>query len=388
MPKIRAVLYADGHEQTGDRQIDSFYAFEQIVDFALANNVKRVIGAGDLIDKQRNRSSPIAHMMQQIDRLEHDGIAFLYLQGQHDFDDPPWLSGHRNAQHINGQEFDIPNGSEPFRCYGLDWQPHGVLQEKLELIRETDAQILFAHQVWGDWMGDVAVPQGTFDQIPQVTKLVTGDLHQCRIENSRGADDQKLLVCSPGCTYQKAIDEPSTHYFLTLDSDGKIAKHKLKSRPFLDLAIPRAEVLDEFAGLIETELAACAGRAAAQNMPDALGVPLLRITYPYELPDTVRRVETIVGNRAILFWHENPPVHKQEEYAAAKKSGGKGTAVTPLTELPSVVDAEKEPDLYTLLHGLLSTKNADQARGVLTQWKASYLEQGDGQTVEALPNDS
>jgi predicted phosphodiesterase len=372
MPQEIAVLFGDAHLQTGWRMQDSFSALEQIVAYAIRKKVEWVIGAGDLIDKQRNRSAPITFFHQQLDRLADKKIKFGYIQGQHDYDEPPWLSGHRNAIHLNRTEFEMGD----FRGYGLDYQPTGKLQEELEALGNTHGvDLLIAHQVWSRWMGDIALPQGDFEQIPLVTNVFTGDLHQFKLERCKGADGQKMTICSPGCTYQKAINEPSEHFFVTFDDDGVMRQHRLKSRPFIDWPVMvTTEDLDKFAAEIGTELEAAQQKSASAGLFEELGRPLLRVTYAAKLTDAVRRVEKIVNGAAILYWKELPPEEKAKAQVDVKI--GKGDAVTPLSELANEVNAEEEPELFQLLQQLLETQTVDQAKQSLAKWRTEYLEQG------------
>lgn len=345
---------------------DSFFALEQIIDYAISNRVSWVIGAGDLIDKQRNRSAPITFFHQQLDKLADANIKFGYIQGQHDFDDPPWLSGHRNAHHLHAKPVHIGDVC----VTGLDYQPIGKLQEELANLRQTKPDMLIAHQVWASWMGDIALPQGDFGQIPVVRSLFTGDLHQQRQENVRGADGQRLAVYSPGCTYQKAINEPSQHFFYVMRSDGTLAMRPLRSRPCIDWSVMvTTEDLDKFVAEVRSELTNAAAKAG--RLPVELTRPLLRVTYSPRLVDTVRRVSRAVEDRAILFWKELQPEERVQKQAAAKLS--KGDAVTPLSELPQVVDADADPEVFQLLQSLLETTTPDQAKKRLADWRADYL---------------
>ena len=75
MPKVLAVMFGDSHLQesawaSSKIQGDSMYSLEQIFSYAIRNKAKAVVGAGDLIDKQRNRAGPINYFHTQIDRLE------------------------------------------------------------------------------------------------------------------------------------------------------------------------------------------------------------------------------------------------------------------------------------------------------------------------------
>lgn len=360
------LFFADSHlrEDRGD----SKYALRQIIDYAIKNKVGAVVGAGDLIDRQKNRSAPIAFFFSQLDRLEEREIPFYYIQGQHDFDDPPWLSGHRRSEHLHDREVICDDAI----LYGLDCLPEGELQRYLDTIPDnySEVGILVAHQVWGDWMGSVTVPQGTFSQIPVFNTAVTGDYHKIMTAKTLGKNGQPLTVYSPGATCMQKINEPHEHSFL-VRSKGQFRRIKLNSRPFIDwplLLTP--EQLDVFAEDFERVLADAAHNSAEACLPEPLQTPFLRVTYSYRLPDTVRRVEKLVRGRAHLFWKELPP---EEKTATAVAVGAidYDVEITPLSELSSCVDKDSDPEVFSLLSAMLTVSDKELA---FSTWKTKFLE--------------
>jgi len=374
MPKVLAVMFGDSHLQesawaSSKIQGDSMYSLEQIFSYAIRNKAKAVVGAGDLIDKQRNRAGPINYFHTQIDRLEEAGVPFWFIEGQHDMDDPPWLSGHRWAKHMHKEEVQLGN----FKLYGLNYLAFGELQEALDNVPD-DTDMLVCHQTWGDWMGDIASPQGDFSQVPVVKLLFSGDFHKFVLEKAKGKDGQKIIVCSPGSTCMQEINEPPEKYFIAFMDDGTFQRVKLKTRRMIDWPVMnRPEELNAFPEQIEGELASAAQKAAGLELPDNLTTPLLRVTYSNRLEDAVRRVEKVVAGRAHLFFKELPPEEKLAKMSIAKKE--KGEAVTPLTELPKEVDQEKEPDVFSVVQRLLTTAQAGgNPKDELLKWRSEYLE--------------
>lgn len=361
--------FSDAHVK---RRPDEPYALKQITDIAIANKVEAVIGAGDLIDRQTNRAEPISVFMREIDRLEKAKIPFWYTQGQHDWDNPPWLSAHRWAKHLHKQTVELG----PFVVYGLDWLPYGELQNELAKIPE-ECNLLVAHQVWGDWMGDVAAPQGSFAQIPgQIATLITGDLHKNIVERHKNAGGETLLTISTGATTQQKIDEPSEHFccLLGTDSKGKIRPdmRKLRSRPFYEEMLNTAQELDNFVAHVPQLLAELV--AANDDLPDNVRNPTICIRYGHKIPDAVGRIEKAVGDRAFLNFK---PIMPEEKLAQARerKLAVRGAAVTPLAMLPRRVNKDKQPLTYACAERLLRAQESGQdVDDELRRWWTEQLD--------------
>lgn len=313
-----AVVFADSHLRRriwANRPIegDSYFSFQQIVDAAIELNAP-LVGAGDLIDQRINESGPIVFLQRQMDLLHKHGVRFYYLQGQHEMDLVPWCSlGGALTTHIHGQCFMLGD----FPCYGIDYQPAVKLQEELERI-PSDRQILFAHQVWRNFMGSIASPQGEFSDIPYVTTMVTGDFHETVLANAKNKQQADLKVFSPGSTCLQEISEPSNKYYGVLCSDGAIRKKRLKTRRRLDLGplITEEEVEQLLTGL-EEKLEQALQSAADDQLPDELRTPLCRVTYSHTMNDAPRRILRLANGRAHLFWKELP---KHQELTSAGRN--------------------------------------------------------------------
>lgn len=346
------------------RRIDEQYALAQIVDLAIAEEVQVVVAAGDTHDKQSNRSEPIVAFLQQIDRLQAKEIEFWYTQGQHEWDDPPWLSGHPAAFHLHKQFRQLGD----FAAYGIDWQPFGKLQEELAKIPET-ADLLVAHQVWGDWMGDIAAPQGDFAQIPaQVRRVITGDLHDCRIEVHKNAGGEKMKVVSPGAVAMQKIDEPHEHYVILMGEDGKFEKRRLRSRPYLKMLLNDEEDLEAFIQTIGPELERL--RETAADMPEKMRTPRLWLTYGHQLAKAEGRMMKAVDEHAFVKLKQLAPPERAEAARERKKARARGEAITPLSVLSKRVDKTEKPTLYTAAERLL---RAEDAGDELRRWWAEMI---------------
>lgn len=376
MAKTLAVMFADSHLQESawsNMRVpgDAKYALEQIVDYAVKNAVPAVFGAGDLIDKQKNRAGPINFFHSKLDALEGAGSAFYFIEGQHDMDDPPWLAGHRWAQNLDGVTVDI--GGRKFS--GLSYTPAGLLQERLEEV-EADTDVLVAHQVWDDWMGDIANPEGSFADVHRCDAVFTGDLHKFVLEDALGAGDRPMKVCSPGSTCMQDISEPPNKYFVRYTDAGKFVRVPLLSRPVIEFpVIARRDDLDRFADELKSYLDASTSESASVGRPDYIRKPLLRVSYSASLTDAAARIEKLVGQTAYLFLKENASEERQARSSAAKSSAAAGNAVTPSSALADEVDASAEPEVYALCRRLLAADAAgSDPASELSKWKSEFME--------------
>lgn len=226
---------------------DSYRSWSQIVDAAIAKEVNVVILAGDLLDRQINDSDPITQLAAGFSKLEQHGIKVLFIQGQHELQDKPWACLSMNTHHLHRNGFYPLN--EKFVVAGIDYQHREHLEDELSFLCETstyepEKTVLVMHQVWRDWMGDRALPQGRFEQVdnwfPGLGLLITGDLHEQRIE-SYGSIRQ---ILSPGSTCMQNITEPEDKYiyFLQEGEDGnlQIVPERLETR-----AVFRYEIFTE-----------------------------------------------------------------------------------------------------------------------------------------------
>lgn len=346
MPKFVGLVFADSHLRC--RRGDEQFALEQLVDLALQERVEVVVGAGDLLDRQTNRSGPVSFFMSQVDRLRVGGVAFRFIQGNHDRDDPPWLAGLGHHCHKNIFRFG------PYLAYGLDCQARGLLQQALaEVPRECS--LLLCHQSWGAWMGEETLPQGEFCEVPaHVQVLVTGDYHKYVSGRYKNAGGAEMLVVSPGATCQQRSNEPSEHYCLLMAASGRSVRRRLRSRPFVDFGVLNTSAdVDRVVSSAADTIDRARATAEAAGLPDTICKPWVRVTYARRLGDqTVRRIEKVLGDRVYVSWRELDDV-----VAAAVGEGDvsvAGDAVTPESVLSVLLDRRAEPAAFALAARILA----------------------------------
>jgi predicted phosphodiesterase len=352
MGKPLAIIASDLHLKPRTwkhRQIvgDSYHAWDQVVSGAIEYQVSYVILAGDLLDRQLNGSEPIIKLKEGLDRLEKAGITTLFIQGQHEYQESPWasLSG---SIHLHGQE---PVEVGPFKIFGIDYQSKEELLPAIgELpILATDRNILVMHQVWQDWMGERALPQGKFEDVlnstPELEVLITGDLHEQRLENHQNAGGSEMTVLSPGSTCVQSIAEPLEKFFYVLrDDDGKAAflPVVINNRPIFRYPKTLETVgdVEEALARVEDDYEVAFQLADSNKLSEDLCTPIFQYVYSHEVSSDVGRLEKRLDGRVHLFWKEIPD--KSDKFIEAFAAG---VSVTMKDVLRDHVEEGKTRDL-------------------------------------------
>ena len=339
----RELIFADLHQAEGawaHRPIkgDAYFAFEQIVNYALepSNGIAELIGLGDLLDVNRPGSEPMEKLSEQMYRLEQKQKCVRYVQGQHEMADPPWLSLFRNTVHMHGKMLSYD------KAYGLDFRPTGVLQQELAAI-PPDAKALFTHQVWSDLMRFGG--NGTFSEVPYVNWIFTGDYHVWVDKKFVGADGQTIRVISPGACCSQSIDEPAEHYFAVWD--GKtLTQVPLLSRPHLGCYTFETE--SDLANIDRLEQKLKEAEAwAGDALPENIRKPLVQVKVGEGVPGALLQVRKLLQDRAHLF--AQSIITAVEENEAELPTAG---ATTLLEALPLMVpdrDSQLYHDMATVL---------------------------------------
>lgn len=251
---------------------DSLCALTQITDFCVAQRATALLGAGDLYDTPDPSPVTQAAVHAQLDRLMEAEIPVYFIQGQHERHPRlPRLRVHPWPIHLDQQKTATADG---ISVYGLDWRPTGLLQDALAAIPEVD--LLMCHQVWREHMGNLP-SEGALAEIPANTNLVlTGDFHQHKFGEVPRGESAPLHVLSPGATHMRAIDEPATHEFFTIDQDLVIDSVPLVSRTFLRYQVRTADQLDR---LLTADLPQLLQQAASRGLPAAIATALLVVDF-------------------------------------------------------------------------------------------------------------
>lgn len=276
---------------------DARYALQQFVSLSIENKVVAAVGLGDLIDRAVNRALAPTAWMRALDQLESAGIPFLFIQGNHDMDDPPWLSMHRNAVHMHG----LTRKVGPLVFYGLDYQPADRLTEALANV-PTGVDVLLCHQGWEQFMNRPGSFQGSLKNVTNARLVLTGDLHARKTLKLKTATGNKIEVHSPGATCKQAVNEPDEHFILFGDRLGSITECRLNSRIVLRCdTLTTAEQLDTYLDAIPHKLHQAEVQARELGLPEELIKPLVVIYHAATLTDVRRRAERVLAGRGFLF---------------------------------------------------------------------------------------
>jgi DNA repair exonuclease SbcCD nuclease subunit len=349
---------------------DSYFAWELIVEAAITEGVDAVVLAGDILDKQSNPSEVIVHLLQGLNRLRHENIPVLYVQGQHEFQSKPWLSLGESPDSAVTWLHDREVNIGGWRIAGSDFRPKAEFQEFLqgELVKAAD--VLVCHQVWEDFMGSVAVTQGSFSDVPpNVDLLITGDYH-VHCERNRG----NLRVLSPGSTHLRSVSEPpeKSLFLLELVPDGQhnVVSLELPTRKFILmdlLSVPDDELTNQettaaIRELLLERLHAAEKEAAADELPPQLLAPIVYFKYYRSAAELVNQLSRYIEDRAHVFYRaiaedsSTLPVAAREHAVAS---------TSLMAKLPEYFDPQVDKEKFRLAVGLL---NADDPLLYLEKW--------------------
>lgn len=317
---------------------DAYHSFRQVVAGVGAADVGHLVLAGDIVNQPSNPEGPIAVLVEGLRALHDRGAEVNFILGQHD-GGCRWPALAPNAFHADGRKLWL-DGVEG---YALDYRPAGRLAEALAGVPRS-AQVLFAHQVWADFMGDVACPQGAFRDVPHVALMVTGDYHKCETAAATGASGQALTVFSPGSSYLRATNEPFDKYYGVLYDDLSVRPVRLRTRPVVEWAALGTEAsLEDLLASVPARLDRLYDENA--DLPDEVRAPLVRFDYSHRFPDALRRLRRAAAGRAHVAGYEVPA---PEEAGAVSRVTAPGVELSLEGCLGLVVNRDEDPELYAL----------------------------------------
>lgn len=304
---------------------DSYYSFEQIVDFCLHAQLPMVVG-GDVLDVKRNWARPISVLCGQMDRMAAAKLPVYFIQGQHELDRTmPWMCVHPWPQHVNKQSFEIAG----VKLYGLDWLPRGEIQEAFAAV-PPDTDVLVTHQVWQNFMKNIGRPECSLADVHHVRSVLSGDFHVTAVERAPNAQGDEAQLISTGSTCMQDISESADKLFYSvsvIDGRCEITPRPLKTRKFRSYVIKTQEALDALcAGQLTADIA-----ELAVNQPELIRVPLIRVKFDKNLPDAHLRITTAVADTAHLFC--DAIVDKSTDLGPAKRAQSSNDLTAVLTEL-------------------------------------------------------
>lgn len=349
-----ALFFADAHLDTNawaNRPTlvgDSIHAFKYICNYAVRKDISTIVGAGDLIDVKKPPPEVVQVVRSCMSLLYEKNVEFFFIQGQHEFSaDTPWFCAiHEWPTSLNGRSTTIGGKS----VFGLDWRTADKIAAAFASIPK-DTDILVAHQVWLEFMGEKCGCEASFTQVPIVNTIFTGDFHVNKELDLIGADGQPIKIISPGSTNIRKIDECTDKYFYLLLADGTWQRKPIPGRRKFELTIASEKDLQAFPAAYVEALEQAKTQATNMALPRELAKHMCRIKYISELEDAYKTIKATVKSDVELFL--KPVSSKQTPVESVnKQTFTQSTAMGLLGMLETVLT--KEDVRYVILSRLLS----------------------------------
>ncbi len=209
-------------EQALLRRSELIETYERMVDYAVQNQVRAILIAGDLFDKTHIRKEVKKRVLEQI--TAHPEIDFYYLKGNHDrcdfieigidevpdnfhmFKEDGWISYKCEDVVITGIEINSANATTIAQRLVLD---------------SANTNIVMLHGQQSDYDGkdgaeivNTTALKGKF-----IDYLALGHIHKCIYQQL----DERGVFCYPGCLEGRGFDETGDKGFMLLEiEDGSI----------------------------------------------------------------------------------------------------------------------------------------------------------------------
>jgi hypothetical protein len=354
---------------------DSYYSFDQIVDYCITHKLPVILG-GDVLDRKQNLARPIARLCAALSRLESAGIPAYFIQGNHEFDRHiPWLLVHPWSQHVHQKTIDF----DGLKVYSLDWLPRGDIQEAFAKV-PAGTDILITHQVWQDFMQNVGRTECELTDVHNTQIVLSGDFHVTKTVTSKNAAGECITMHSPGSTCMQDMGESPTKYFLVIGSSDKkitVDLEPIKTRKVVRHTINTQDELDDLcAGKLLNEITALVAEAQEENYPTEITTPLVRVKFAKDIPDAYLRVATVVGTQAHLFCEALPSRGAKETVSSAQSrlktdllsvvaelTKGNDAVTNFASKLLTAVDPAREID--ALLDAITAEPNSEDSCAIV-----------------------
>lgn len=259
---------ADWHlrdAQYGDyeRGLEFFQAAKRLVNEAITlhklGQIDCIVNGGDILDKKRPPSVVIHQLMEIHDMLVEANLPMFTITGNHDQDDPSWIS--LNKKHTDKGIISIDDTTVEFnglRIHGALETNRKRLQEHLQQVNET-VDILVWH---GSMKESAGFDNGNYVSLQEFmdftdhmnTKLfLFGDIHKRQYFEQTRANGTRILCGYPGSIEMASgVSEPPDKTYTIIDTDTLQMEHKpLKIRPFIEADLSSAEAA---ANIVQTLL--------------------------------------------------------------------------------------------------------------------------------------
>ena len=245
-------------EATGlnQREVDTYEAFKQFVDYALKERPDVIVHAGDLFDSVRPTNRAISFVLGQLIRLSEAGIPFVMISGNHEtprlketgnvfslFEHIP------NVHAIYGNHYELVD-IDDLKIHAI---PHcdDIEGEKKKMIENNDnsgLNIALLHaSVLGSglpafMMGEFNEQNVTIDDVTNFDYLALGHFHKC----TRVRDDAYYAGSTERFSFNEVNEDKGfLDVRLSEGGDKEVVFHPLRTREMADLEPVVCTGLDE-----------------------------------------------------------------------------------------------------------------------------------------------
>jgi len=217
------------------------YSLEQISQYLNDNSdIKLLILSGDIFD-YRNLDSSSLHIFDSfLASLKHIET-ILYVQGQHDFSNPPWPDVIRDSRlhHLN---MDSPFVYNDVYFYGSDYtgRPDELIPKCSTFVQSSYPIVLVLHETWKFTDNFPFFSEGA--QLSENLKLlISGDIHGHELSVLPNGG----LFLSPGCIAPNTIAEDFIKYFHIIRYSNDTGKFEVQPIPLKTRPIYKFELKSE-----------------------------------------------------------------------------------------------------------------------------------------------
>ncbi len=216
-------------EQARERKTEILHTFARMVDYAAQNHVSIILIAGDLFD---TRSVSVTARNQVRDQIcKHPEIDFLYLKGNHDYDN-----------FLENLE-EIPENLKLFSDFWMGYRYGNIVISGLELSPENRAEaynsivlapddynIVMLHGQEQDYDAKDRAEVISLDRLrnKNIDYLALGHIHSY----TKGKLDARGAYCYCGCLEGRGFDECGEKGFVLLDIDENKKTASMEFVPF------------------------------------------------------------------------------------------------------------------------------------------------------------
>lgn len=256
---------------------DDVFAMQQIVDLARQHDSDLYI-LGDTLDAVTTLPRPVIVAQSLLEPLATDGHLVRYIQGQHEivvqahYENYPWLSVCRGAEHMHACVFDFFGK----KAFALDYFPQAFEALNFACIPD-DTEVLFLHGTAEEVMG-IGFHFSMANVPDHVKYIFAGDYH----EPVHHQDEHNRQLTYTGSAWLRSADEPLDKYVLKVEpgSGGELMAERipLKTRTVLKYSQMKEE---QKAGDITLDDA----------LPEPLRKPVVIVDMPIDEEEYARLVE-------------------------------------------------------------------------------------------------